>query len=648
MRSTPPPPPLSLAWLLATAIATVAPHTPHLPVWLSGLCAGVLGIRAWLVWQHASAPRQWLVVLVAIATGIGVRVEFGHFFGKDPGIALLAALLCFKLLEARTRRDLAVAVLLGFFLQLGLFLYSQTPATAALALTGTLLATTTLISLHDGNAPPASQLRTGATLLAQGVPFMLVLFVLFPRIPGPLWGLPTDAYSGMTGLSGTMSPGSISELGLSDAIAFRASFRDRPPPPAQRYWRGPVLTHFDGRTWRPGQSTATSQPGYAPTGPAYDYRLTLEPHNQSWLPALDFPAGSAAQVRYASDYRLLSNTPVRSRAQFELRAYPEAPVGTGEDPAVLADALRLPANLNPRSRALARELAAGGAAPENILARTVDRLKRSGLTYTLTPPLLARHTIDEFLFDTRLGFCEHFASTFVFLMRAAGIPARVVTGYQGGEINPYDRNLIVRQSDAHAWTEVWLAGRGWIRVDPTALSAPNRIESGLAAALSDWDALPLMMRPGLRWLRDVRYRWEALSHGWNRWIPGYNPDRQRELLEHLGFSQPDWRTLGLLSGVGGGLLMLLLVAWSLRGLRRSDPLDRAWAAFSRKLARHGGARHAWEGPADYGKRLATTFPRHASVLRDITDRYARLRYGPHAHESEVRELAQRIRRLNLR
>ncbi|MCC4115276.1 DUF3488 and transglutaminase-like domain-containing protein [Aromatoleum toluclasticum] len=649
MRDARSPTPAQFGWLLAAVAATLAPHAIELPYWLVILCASLIAIRGALLWRRGTPPRQLLILLVAVAAGIGVRFEFGHFFGKDPGVALLAVLLCLKLLESRNTRDLRAAVLLAYFLQLGLFFYNQTPGIAALALAGSLLTTTTLLSLEDAAARPAAQLRASALLLAQGLPFMLVLFVLFPRVQGPLWGLPTDAYSGMTGLSDTMTPGSISQLGLSDAIAFRAEFNGAPPPPSRRYWRGPVLTRYDGRSWRPGFSTIAAAPRYQPSGRAYEYRLTLEPHNQLWLLALDFPAANIPKARYAGDYRLLAEQPVRARTRFDLRSYPATAVGKDESTIVLAEARRLPANFNPRSTALAHEIAAGTSDPATILARTLERMRGMDLTYTLSPPLLGTHSVDEFLFDTRQGFCEHFASAFVFLMRAAGVPARVVTGYQGGEINPVDGSLVVRQSDAHAWAEVWLAERGWIRVDPTALSAPARIESGLSAALQDWDALPLLRRPGMDWLRDVRYRWEALSNTWNQWVLGYNPERQRDLLERIGFPQPDWRTLAMLLGISATGLMMMLLAWAFAQRHRHDPLDAAWARFSGKLARHGAARHPWEGPLDYGKRLAMTFPEHAEPLRSISEGYANLRYGAEpANPHRVRLLARSIRRLKLK
>ena len=636
-------------WLLATAVATLLPHMAHLPLWVSAVCGLLLAWRATLLSRHAGTPPNRLLVLfVGIAVGFGIKFHFGHFFGKDPGTALLAMLLCLKIVEARGARDVRAAVLLSLFLQLGLFLYDQTPAVAAMALAGTLLAIVTLLSLHDERASAGAQLRAGALLLGHGLPFMLVFFVLFPRVQGPLWGLPADAHSGVSGLSDSMSPGSISRLGLSEAIAFRAEFHGRPPPPSERYWRGPVLTTFDGRVWRPAPFEVSRRPGYAAAGPAYDYRLTVEPHGRDWILALDFPAANLPRVRYASDFQLLADVSLRTRTRFELRAYPAARVGVDESPQTLAAARRLPDGSNPRSVALARKLAAGATSATAIVQRILDRFRAGALIYTLTPPPVGHDAIDAFLFDTRRGFCEHFSASFVFLVRAAGVPARVVTGYQGGEINPVDGSLIVRQSDAHAWAEVWLEGRGWVRVDPTAAAAPLRIEEGLTAALPYGEPLPFMLRPGLFWLRDLRAGWDALSNTWNQSVLGYNPDRQRELLTRFGVARPNWRSMALLLGAASAIVALTLAAWAVAQRTKRDRLDQAWRAFCRKLARRGVSRTPSEGPLDFSRRAGRVFPAQAAVLHDIAATYARLRDGPPAEPAAVRALARRIRRLILR
>ncbi len=637
-------------WLLVTSAVTLAPHAIHLPVWLVALCIALLiwraaGLRA----PGRSAPRI-LVVLIAIAAAAAIRLEYGHILGRDPGIALLALLLCLKQLEITAPRDVRVGVLLSLFLQLALFFHHQTLPVALLATGGALLATTTLLTLVAPTTGTRDVLKTALTLLAQAVPFMLVLFLLFPRIPGPLWGLPADAHSGLSGLSDTMEPGSISELSLSDAIAFRARFEGSPPPPDQRYWRGPVLTQFDGRTWRAARFATFERAPYETEGAPYVYTLILEPHNQPWLLPLEFPGPDIPGVRYASDYQLLAMQRVRNRMRIELRAFPSARAGLNEASDVLRQSLALPEQSNPRARALAERIASETSDHDEIVGRTLAYLREARLTYTLSPPLMGAHAVDEFLFDHQRGFCEHFASAFVVLMRAANVPARVVTGYQGGTLNPVDGALVVRQSDAHAWAEVWLEGEGWRRIDPTALAAPMRIESGLAAALPSGESLPLMMRPAMSWMRDLRHRWDALSNTWNELVIGFDSARQIGLVERLGFSQPDWKTLTTLLGLGTGTLLLMLFGWALFQRRRIDPLERAWAEFCRKFARRGLPRLPWEGPIDYADRVSGVHPDHAGQVRAIASHYARLRYGSSTEpdRKDVRLLTQRIHRFHLR
>lgn len=635
-------------WLLAAAALTVVPHGLWLPPWIHALCLLLLAWRGLILWQGTRPPPALLLLAVAAAVAAGVRLEFGHFFGKDPGVALLALLLGVKLLEARAARDIRAGVLLCLFLQLALFLENQSIAAAAMAFLGTLTCLGALVALADPAGSVREHVRSATLLLVHGLPFLLVFFVLFPRIQGPLWGLPADAFSASTGLSDTMTPGSISALGNSSAIALRAAFDGPPPPPAQRYWRGPVLADFDGRTWTAARFAEADTPFYRPVGRRLDYVLTLEPHNRRWLMALDYPGEAGPLVRFASDHQALSARPVQSRSRFALSAYPDASVGTGESPTVLAAATRLPAGSNPRSRELAASLAAGAASHAEILERVLAHMRAARLRYTLRPPLLGAHSADEFLFDSRSGFCEHFASAFAVLMRAAGVPTRIVTGYQGGEINPVDGYLVVRQSDAHAWAEVWLAGRGWLRVDPTALAAPERIADGLAAALGNEDALPLMLQADMAWLRGLRHRWEAVSNSWNQYVLGYNPERQRELLANLGFDHRSAAKLaGLLAGISA-LLLLGLYAWASWQRRTSDPVQRAWERFSTRMARAGLGREPWEGPLAYGDRLAEALPDQADSLHAICAAYARLRYGAvQAGDRQLRVLQKQMKGIRI-
>lgn len=634
-------------WLsLATAV-TLLPHAQFLPIWLSVVSALLLLWRAAIDHRAGALPPKWLLLLLAVGVVAGTAVEYRHLMGKDPGLALLAGFACLKLLEARQVRDGRASVLLCFFLQMGQFLNGQEIPVAVVTALGTLLALGSL-GVMEQPAGARAQLKASASLLALAAPFMLALFVLFPRIQGPLWGLPADAFSSLTGLSETMSPGSIGRLIQSGKIAFRAEFDGPAPPPRERYWRGPVLSNFDGRTWKPGFSTLTSTPPHDARGPVYAYRMTVEPHNQHWLLALDLPFHEGSDTRYSSELQLVAVAPLQVRRRFDLRAYPAAGTAPSELVHVVRRNLALPAGHNPRTVEFGRRIAAA----HTDLARRVDALvsafRDQGLKYTLAPPLLGEHASDEFFFDTRQGFCEHFASSFAIAARAAGIPSRVVTGYQGGEINPHDGSLVVRQSDAHAWVEVWLPGRGWLRVDPTAAANPTRIDSGIAGALPDSPSLPFFMQSEMAWLRALQFRWEAMSNTWNQWVIGYNEERQRQLLRGLGFEFESYHGLmAALLGVAGALI-LALIAWSLRGARRLDEIDRQWRRFCDKLARAGTPRPSWQGPLDFARSAAARHPSAAEQISRIAQAYACMRYGPGGGKEALSALRHMINTLELR
>ncbi|MDR2688771.1 MAG: DUF3488 and transglutaminase-like domain-containing protein [Azoarcus sp.] len=635
------------AWLLAAAALTLAPHLLGMPPWVAILCPVLLAWRGWRLWHGQLAPARWLLIPLALAAVIGVRISHGHFFGKVPGLTLLAVLLSLKLLESRNMRDIRVAVLLCLFLQFGFFFNNQSLPMTLLALVTIVLTIGSLLALIDPAAKTRERLGMSVQLIIHGLPFMLVFFVLFPRLAMPLWGMPSDN-SAITGLSDSMAPGTISELSLSDEIAFRAEFIGPPPPPIARYWRGPVMNDFDGRSWRIAPRPLRNQPLYTPTGVRVDYQLTVEPHYQIWLPVLDFPAGPVDNVRFSHDFQTLSRTPLNGRMQFRFSSYPETMVGLDENAWILSQARQLPRTGNPRARALAAELR--GETPEQTLSQILVWMRDAGFTYTLQPPLFDVDSVDFFLFDARLGFCEHFASAFVFLMRSAGIPARIVTGYQGGTVNPINQIMVVRQSDAHAWAEVWLEGRGWVRVDPTALVAPLRITDGLAGALSSSEGeLPIFLRPEFFWLRDLRFRWEVIANEWNRMVLTYNYARQRDLLEDIGLDTLEPPSLiAVMITVGVLLFIIMLLVWARHARDERDALDRAWALFSNKLARHGLARAPAEGPLDFSRRLAAALPAHAGTLGDICARYARLRYRPPASNDDIQELSHAIRTLDLK
>ncbi|WP_220634972.1 transglutaminase TgpA family protein [Georgfuchsia toluolica] len=641
-RLSPPLVQLHVLWLCAAAFGAFVPLTPWLPWWLSALSALVLVWRGFLLWRRIKLPPAWVINLLAVFGAAGVSAHYHTLLGKDAGVALLALFLALKLFETKTARDAYAVVFLGYFLVLSQFFYNQSIPAALAAVATVLVLTATLVVLNRAQTKPAAALRVSAIMMAQALPFMLVLFVLFPRIAGPLWGVPQDSGRSTSGLSDSMTLGSISQLSLSDAIAFRARFNNGMPPRDAFYWRGPVLTEFDGHTWRIARPSIGTALPYATKGSAFSYEVTLEPHQQSWLFALELPGNLPAGSVIGSDYELFARRPVRERMRYAVISYPGTRGGSDESSRVLSAALALPREANPRARALGAELRAGHNNAPAIAAAMLVRYRNEPFTYTLAPPPLGRNDIDDFLFSTRRGFCEHFAASFVFVMRAAGVPARLVTGYQGGEINPVDGYLEVRQLDAHAWAEVWIRGEGWRRIDPTAAIAPDRVEQNLAAALPAGDPLPMLMRGDHPWLRAARYRLDAMVNGWNQWVLGYDARRQRDLLQSLGMRSPDWQAMGALLMICSGLLMLGLTAWSLRHWQRADPVQRQWRRFQRKLARRGIESRSWEGPQDYAKRVTSALPHHANEIGAIEALYETLRYRADQPADALRKFKELI------
>jgi len=634
--------------LLASLSLVVSPHLLRVPGWLTMLILLFVGWRiAVIEGRMAPPPRVLLVALVSAASGC-VFLQYGTLFGREAGVALLSIMIALKLLELKTRRDATVLLFLACFLVITHFLYSQTLSTAVLMLAAVWMITATMISLQQSAPTVRGNGVTALRLLAQSVPLMIVLFLFFPRLPGPLWGLPRDASHGVTGLSDSMSPGSFGQLSASADVAFRVEFDGPVPRAAELYWRGPVFWQFDGRIWSAGTArTPTTPASVRALGDMVAYTLTLEPHFERWLLALDMPTALPADARLTSDGMLLANAPVRNRIRYEGRTALQYRVGENQSEAELQRGLELPARLNPRARALAVRLRKDSLTDRGVVDAALALFRNEPFFYTTSPPLLdSEHTVDQFLFQSRRGFCEHYASSFAFLMRAAGVPARVVTGYQGGVLNPVGNYLVVRQAEAHAWTEVWLRGEGWVRVDPTAAVSPLRVEAGIAASIPDTDPLPLMVRGALPMLSRAGFAMDALANGWNQWVLSYNTQRQQQLLRNLGLQAADWRTLSLLLLAGATTVALTLSLFALRGLkgRPEDPVRVAWDRLCGKLARAGLPRRPEEGPDAFARRVINARPDLADSLQAITSLYVGLRYARPDPTASTREMLAELRR----
>ena len=631
---------IRLGWTSAALGISVAPHLPRMPAWVSLLTVACIGWRILAAVRGWKAPWQWLRLLLAGGGFVAVIASYGTVNGIEAGSALLVVMMDMKLLETWRRRDYQVLMFISYFLVMAQLLYEPGIWTLPYMIVAVGLSTITLMqTVRRGPSIPAARAsRLVCTMMLLSLPLMLALFLLFPRVPGPFWAMPTRG-GGVSGLDDVMSPGSVNALSLSNAVAFRASFDGQVPPPIQRYWRGPVLHDFDGASWR--------EPGGRPwrpieirrEGQEIRYRVTLEPSGRPWLIALDYPGDWSLPRAYLSaDHQLMAMRPIEQLTAYDVVSYPDALAQMDIDPREQAMNLRLPPERNPRAQALAREIRSRFADDRDFLRAVLERFTLEPYTYTLNPPALrGSHPVDEFLFGTRRGFCEHFASAFAVLMRAGGIPARIVTGYQGGELNPLNNRMTVRQSDAHAWTEIWSPKEGWMRVDPTAAVAPDRIELSLADALPDSDLVPGRFMRSLPLLLELQQRWDALDSAWNEWVLAYGPERQIALLRSLGVNNPDWRALAALLGVTVMLILGLIALWTAWHYRPSteDRVQRMYRTFVGRLARRGIQREPWEGPLVLAERAQRQLPAYAGAVHSITRSYIRLRYEEHCSDSEL-------------
>ena len=627
----------------------VLPHLDRLPVWLFGLVALALGWKWYLV-RRDRLPAKWMLILAALAATGGIILSYGGVHGRLAGTALLVAMLALKLVETHTRRDGALVVY--YFLVATTFLFTQDIPIALLMVVAVLVNTVTLMSFGTPAGIPALRLRVrlAATMMVTAVPLAAILFLLFPRLPGPLWGVPEDSETGITGISDSMRPGRISQLMQSDAPAFRVQFDGDPPSLSDRYWRGPVLWDFDGDTWTMLRRKIRYRPWFDASQPRTEHTVTLEPHGRRWLFALDVPVTTPNRSLLTSSSMLFSADAVVTTRQYRIASIPNPVQKRRIRSWERLAGIQLPDGFNPRTLALGRQWREQGLHPDAIVRRALSMYRDQGFIYTLNPPILGLHSVDEFLFEVKAGFCEMYAASFVTLMRAAGVPARVVTGYLGGEINRLGDYMIVRQSDAHAWAEVWLDGVGWRRIDPTGAVAPARVQRGIQAALPAGEALPFLSRRQEGLWRDMRLALDAVDNFWNQWVLGYGPALQKEFLTGIGLGRHAWQVALLMLG----LLALLMVpiAWSL--LRRRpisgtrDPATRLYFRLCHQLARVGVERLPNEAPRSFTERAARRLPDHAAQIRQAGELVTRLRYARQPPSQALAKLEALVRRLRPR
>lgn len=626
-----------ILWALVCLSLALIPHAGRFSSWML-VCFGALA--AWRVAgeygllplpDRKHLPLWVLKQFLAVAAFVAIYVSYQGQVGRDAGVALLTALLGLKMLELNNDRDFYVVMFLAYFLVVTNFFYSQTVATAGFMLLIVVVVTAGLIRFNTATSVLSIRecLILSSRYVAQAIPLMAIGFLLFPRIPGPLWGLPQGASNAVTGLSDEMTIGYITELGVSDEIAFRVAFDGQPPPARDLYWRGPVMWHTNGRSWSAGDIGDGQARAVLVAGKTYRYTVTLEPHQKRWLFGIEAVTNTGDSARQTSDYRLLAKAPVKRRLRYTLESDTNYRI-VGLSAAERAAALDLPGGVHPRTRLLAsgwREQHGDDA--RAIINTALRHFNEQTFSYTLTPRRLIGDTIDEFLFNTREGFCEHYAAAFVTLMRAAHLPARVVTGYQGGEFVSISDYMIIRQRDAHAWAEVYLEDDGWVRVDPTAAVAPERVSQGIGQALPQQALLPMLGADSIArslW-RQLSNGWDAMNYNWSQWVLGYTPKKQRQLLDDAGLEDWDYGTLIIVLTLVLTAAMLIIALLVLRQRHHDgDLVVNIYIEFCRKLKRIGFERLPYEGPRDFAARVSAARGDIAHDVNEITNRYTEVRY----------------------
>ena len=652
-----------VVWISTLLVsACVALHYLHIQPSVVHSFMAMAALKLLARWRGFDPLNRWLILLIAVAAFSNSAWHYGPPLGRDPGVSFLIVLLGLKLLESRTNRDARIVVILGYFMVVTHFLYFTSLPVVVFLFAVVFALTWLLVQLGHVQPRPflGADLGTTVRMVVQAVPYALILFFLFPRFAGTFWLLQSPSTDSVTGMSETLSLGGISNLVESPEVAFTATFEQGPVPPQwARYWRGAILWDTDGLRWIHGPPIRQVPIELTAGGEVWRYDVRLENDREKWLYALDTPLEGSERLFLTPDLTLAKRDPGSRMASYSvtsgglLNNRTLSPQQLGRGLGLTAD--RITDRMRELVARLEDESLLDGQFSASLFAqRLMQHINVNQFSYTLRPPPLDSPVpIDEFLFETRAGFCEHYAASTVTLMRLAGIPSRLVVGYLGGEFNPLTNQIQVRQSDAHAWTEYWDPEAGWIRLDPTAAIAPERIENPIDLASSfeagDLRYMPLDLGPVASLLRDARWYSAWAKQQWERWFVGFDHRRQQSLLRNIGLDGLASQSLASFAFLVGLGILVVLALWFHR--RDRNTRDRAWKLYARlcdKLGRRGLPRHPSEGPRDYLRRCVTRFPEARESLEDIVDLYVGARYGAGGDsEQQLDRLERAIGNLSL-
>ncbi len=626
----------SLPWTVGALLISIAPHIPYLPIWITAAFIACAIWRYSIESRRRLLPSRWVRGGLALVCFLGVLGTYSSISGVGPGSALLAIMAALKLLETRRRRDQFVLLFIAIFLVMSSLLREQYLWSLPYLVASTLFILTAWLRMSAHRSEPARQsFSNGGRLLLYAAPLAIAMWIFFPRLATPFWSVPIDTSRSMSGLSESMSPGDISSLSLSDEVAFRVKFESAIPEPRDRYWRALVLTRFNGRTWTASSPRMGPPPSaqIAVRGEPVRYEVTMEPTGQEWIFSLDMPMSWTMSRTYMSPYQqLIHVASVENRISYEVVSYTDYSAQVGANHAPGRWFTNLPEAGNERATKLAKDLRDTAGSDTAYIDAVLKMFHEDDYYYTLEPPILGNNPVDRFLFDTRQGFCEHYASAFAFMMRSVGIPSRIVLGYHGGEINPMGGHLIVRQSDAHAWTEVWLEQYGWYRIDPTSAVAPERIEFGARDATLEGAGVAWGFSAPSLMMQNLVMTWDAINAKWNDWILGYGPETQNKFMEWLGMEKPGWRKM-LLTLVALVIAMIIAISGMLMLRYRPPRKDDASRLYEKFVRKTGLERQTGETPQEFAERALSAKTLPADTILQVTAIYLNARYGPDAENA---------------
>ncbi|MFC1859590.1 transglutaminaseTgpA domain-containing protein [Thermodesulfobacteriota bacterium] len=633
--------------LLVAILIAFGPNILRLPIWITGWCLLCWGYSFLAAANRLPWPGKLTRNLLAFFGFTFGLLTYGHTLGREAGVGLLSLMVGLKPLETRTHRDRMMTIFLTYFLIIANLFYSKSLLMTIYLFLSVLCTTVVLIYVNHPGGPMRRNFRLAALVMVQALPLMVIFFLLFPRIHGSLWGISKSA-TGTSGISDHLMPGAIASVARSNEIAFRVEFSGNIPDSENLYWRGLIFWEFNGESWRPGSKPP---PRLMPMvgGNIVEYTITLEPHERRWLFAMDLPQSRPRFARIQDDHTLLAWRPIKEKLRYSIQSYRS--YNTGPLKGWEQRALERPLIGNPQAIALASKWTQKFDHSEKIIEAALHYFRENNFVYSLNPPLLGRDTIDDFLFRTRKGYCEHYASAFAFLMRAANIPSRIVGGYLGGEINPFGNYLIVRQSDAHAWVEVWLSGKGWVRIDPTSAVAPERVEHGMAAALPPEELASFLsssfMRPFAGIIKKVSLGWDAVNNLWHQQIMGYSFFRQKSLLAKIGIKGDSWKgpakAFILAIGFVGVFVLFFAILLFQKPTEKQDPIQKTYIKFCTKLDHIGLPKGSAQGPVDYMTTVISARKDLEESVKEIIGRYINLRYRSGGDEAAHKKFKSLVR-----